>query len=50
MNAVAAHTGTILSCFAPSAGRCGAGPLQRRRVTLVLRRDWLPDAERGAFV
>lgn len=50
LNAIDAHTGTILSCFAPSAGRRGASPLQCGRVTLVLRRDWLPDAERGAFV
>lgn len=31
-------------------GRCSSGPLQRRRVTLLLHCNWLPDAEREAAV
>lgn len=39
-----------LLSLSPSVGGCGAGPLQRRRITLFLHCDWLPDAERGAVI
>lgn len=38
----------VLVCS--STERCGAGPLQRGCFTLILHRDRLPDAERGAFI
>lgn len=41
---------TFLVLVCSSTERCGAGPLQRRRFTLILHRDRLPDAEREAFI